>query len=262
MSEGRFSNLELEGPSAELEPEQNRFIKKDRDEQHFFALGQSRELAGDFEAALRHYSAALGEDPLLLEGWLGQLRMLLVMGELPEAKMWADKALERFPDQPRLLAAKAVALCRMGSRKEARGLCDAALKASGEDPFVWLCRGEIICGESTSAARRCFDRVFALAADNVSLHIDVGALYLEHKLYADAISTLQNACMRAPRAARAFYVLGCAQREKGMPTHARASFDTALGLEPQLESYRRAAADVDRSPGGLLGGFWRRMTQK
>ena len=36
------------------------------------------------------------------------MRMLIELGEFREAKLWADKALERFPHEPELLAAKAV----------------------------------------------------------------------------------------------------------------------------------------------------------
>ena len=38
--------------------------------------------------------------------------MLIELAEYREAKIWADKALERFPHEPELLAAKAVALGR------------------------------------------------------------------------------------------------------------------------------------------------------
>jgi Flp pilus assembly protein TadD len=44
--------------------------------------------------------------------WTGQVRMLIELKEFHEAKLWADKALEKFPNEPELLAAKAVALAR------------------------------------------------------------------------------------------------------------------------------------------------------
>ena len=36
------------------------------------------------------------------------MRALIELEEFQEAKLWADKALERFPNEPELLAAKAV----------------------------------------------------------------------------------------------------------------------------------------------------------
>ena len=48
--------------------------------------------------------------------------MLVELGEYQEAKLWADKAIEKFPGDPELLAAKAVALARSGDLQGALAL--------------------------------------------------------------------------------------------------------------------------------------------
>jgi len=62
---------------------------------------------GDFEHALRAYARVLEYNSQNPAAWTGQVRMLIELGEFHEAKVWADKALERFAHEPELLAAKA-----------------------------------------------------------------------------------------------------------------------------------------------------------
>ena len=56
---------------------------------------------------LRFYSRALEEDKTLIVGWVGQVQMLVQLGELKEAETWARKALELYPNNPELLAGRA-----------------------------------------------------------------------------------------------------------------------------------------------------------
>jgi len=53
-----------------------------------------------FEPALRFYSKVLEYNPGTLAAWTAQVRMLIELGEFREAKLWANKALERFPNEP------------------------------------------------------------------------------------------------------------------------------------------------------------------
>ena len=79
-------------------------------EAHYLAEAIAAFENGEFEPALRRYSKVLEFNPQNAAAWTGQVRMLIELGEPREAKLWADKALEKFPHEPELLAAKAVAL--------------------------------------------------------------------------------------------------------------------------------------------------------
>src|SRR5207249_7991508 len=87
---------------------------------------------GDFELGLRLYSKVLEFNPENAAAWTGQVRMLVELGEFHEAKLWADKALERFPSEPELLAAKAVALGRNGDLQGAIAFSDASIEERGD----------------------------------------------------------------------------------------------------------------------------------
>src|SRR4051794_22329740 len=107
----RFSNLELGGEFEDRSGQSGPAVK---DEAYYFAEATAAFQNGDFRSGLRFYSKVLEFNPHNAAAWTGQVRMLIELGEFREAKLWADKALERFPSEPELLAAKAVSLARTG----------------------------------------------------------------------------------------------------------------------------------------------------
>lgn len=91
----RFVNLEFGDESdAQLHGEQR---APSKDEAYYMSGARSAFENGNFESALRHFSKVLEFNPQNAAAWTGQVRMLIELGEFREAKLWADKALERFP---------------------------------------------------------------------------------------------------------------------------------------------------------------------
>jgi len=120
----RFINLEFGNDSNnQFEPGTPALVK---DEAYYLAEARTAFENGDFEPGLRFYSKVLEYNPKNAAAWTGQVRMLIELGEFREAKLWADKALERFPSEPELLAAKAVALGRCGDLQGALAFSDNA----------------------------------------------------------------------------------------------------------------------------------------
>src|SRR5258708_27671350 len=107
----RFGNLEF-GDEAHSENSEAAFIPKDE----FYYLNQAQDAfqRGQFEAGLRAFSKVIEYNPKNATAWAGQVRMLIELGEYREARLWAEKALETFPSEPELLAAKPVSLARTG----------------------------------------------------------------------------------------------------------------------------------------------------
>src|SRR3989449_10002154 len=89
--------------------------------------------------------------------------MLIELGEFREAKLWADKALERFPHEPELLAAKAVALGRSGDLQGALAFSDSSIEERGDTPYVWLARGDVMLARKEQRADYCFEKALLLA---------------------------------------------------------------------------------------------------
>lgn len=264
MSDGRFSSLEFDesarGPRpAEPAKGERPAAAQVKDAQYYIRQAEQQELAGDLDQALRSYSAALDENPLLLDAWVGQLVMLLALGEYPETRVWAGKALEKFPDNPQVLAAKSVALYRMGHRREARDMIDAALEARGESDVVWLCRGEIMLAASGPAAENCLQHALRLASRKSLAQLRIAALYLRHRKYSRALAALQDLMRAEPRAAAPWYLLGAAQEKIGRFHDARISYQQAVELAPRNATYQRAAAMAGRGLGHRLAGLFRRV---
>src|SRR5260370_39889245 len=92
--------------------------------------------------------------------------MLIELGECTEAKPRADKALERFPHEPELLAAKAVALGRRGDLQGALAFSDASIEERGDTPYIWLARGDVLLAREGARADYCFDKAFPLDAQD------------------------------------------------------------------------------------------------
>jgi Flp pilus assembly protein TadD len=90
---------------SHLQPGKQRPLVKD--EAFFLAEAKVAFENGQFAGALRAYAKVLEFNPRNPVAWTGQVRMLIELKEFHEAKLWADKALEKFPNEPELLAAKA-----------------------------------------------------------------------------------------------------------------------------------------------------------
>jgi tetratricopeptide (TPR) repeat protein len=157
----RFANLEFtDGADNQFQPEQKALVK---DEAYYLAEARVAFEAGNFEQGLRFYSKVLEYDVKNTVAWTGQVRMLIELGEFREAKLWADKALERFPNEPELLAAKAVALGRSGDLLGALAFSDASIEERGDTPYVWLARGDVLLAREESRADYCFEKALLLA---------------------------------------------------------------------------------------------------
>src|SRR6059058_1338068 len=145
----RFENLELSGEHEEQPSRQKALIK---DESYYAAEAQTAFENGEFNSALRSYGKVIEFNPRNHTAWTGQVRMLIELGEFKEAKLWADKAIERFPQWPELLAAKAVALGRSGDLQGALAFSDASIEERGDTPYVWLARGDVMLARNEQRA--------------------------------------------------------------------------------------------------------------
>lgn len=274
MTSGRFANLEM--PGAQPPPGTGQpagagpggapgarvFIPEDKDAQAWLREGVEHEFAGDFEPALRSFSSALNENPLLLAAWVGQLWMLLQLEEYPEAKMWADKALEQFPEAQDLLAAKSLALFRMGQESEARALNDTALQKKGESALVWLTRGEIMVGSSRAAAEECFQHALRIADREDATLLRIVGIALRYRKYSLALSMLKQAIAQHPDSAQAWYLQGQAQEQLGLAADAAQSFAEAAELAPDSSLYKKASYRQAPGLGARLLGLFRRVTRQ
>jgi tetratricopeptide (TPR) repeat protein len=154
----RFDRLEIESSSHDSDAAAPTVGEESRDGPFWLRQADADRRQALHENALRYYSRALENDKSLVAGWVGQVQMLNLLGEFPEADLWARKALELFKNQPDLLAGRAQALGRRGNRSEARLICDGAMAQPGQSAYRWMVRGETMVAGRHDTDRYCFDK--------------------------------------------------------------------------------------------------------
>jgi tetratricopeptide (TPR) repeat protein len=252
----RFGNLEFDQEfDGEFKPTESA-----RDELYYAVAAQKAFEEADFEKALRSYAKVLEFNSANTDAWVGQVRALIELGELREASLWADKALERFPDHAELLAAKAVALGRSGFLDEAIAFSDASIEQRGDTPYVWLARGDVLLARREPRADYCFDKALALAPGNWFIAWLAARIRYYYRQFAAALKLLQHAIELNATHFVLWLELGQCQLALGLAGAAERSFQQAKQLNPGCAEARLGLARASRF--GLfarLTGLWRRL---
>jgi tetratricopeptide (TPR) repeat protein len=236
-----------------------------RDVAYFMQAGEQDYRAGRLEAALKDYSRALECDGAVHECWLMQVRILTELGEYGEASVWADKALELFPESPELLSAKAVAAVRMGMLRQALDYSDNAMSRQGATPFVWLARGEVMLARDSRMAGHCFDQAERLCTDPSLrgwMEVELARVYRRYGRHSQALLHANSAAGALPQHPAVLLELGHCQHDLGLPD-ARLSFEQALDLDPHADEAKRALEALDNGTlWSALKRFFRRVRGK
>ena len=232
-----------------------------RDDTDWMQQADQHRRGGWYENALKFYSRALELDKTLVGGWLGQVQMLVLLGEYPEAELWARKALELFPAHGDLMAGRGQALCRLGDIKRAHEMCDGSLKQTGQSAYRWMVRGELMLAGKQTTDQHCFDKAQQLDADWL-VSAEIALIYLFYRNPSRAQLRARRACETAPGQYYAWLVLARCQRALGLDGQSRHSLRTCLELCPDHADARQMLAEFESgsltSLGRWLVGLLRR----
>jgi tetratricopeptide (TPR) repeat protein len=227
----RFVNLEF-GDQFEDRPETQPLLK---DEAFFMREAGTRFEQGQFEQALRAYAKVLEHNPNNAAAWTGQVRMLIELGEPREAKLWADKALEKFPHEPELLAAKAVALGRTGDLQAALAFSDASIEERGDTPYIWLARGDVLLARKEKRADFCFEKAVWSAPKDWFIHWLGARVRFFYQQFALALKLAQSALELDASRSLVWLQVGQCQQKLGLLSQARNSFTQAKQLNKSID---------------------------
>jgi tetratricopeptide (TPR) repeat protein len=255
----RFRSLEFSGEFEDQSPEQKQLVK---DEAFYMAEARLAFENSSFEQGLRLYSKVLEFNPGNVLAWSCQVRMLIELGEFREAKLWADKALERFPHDPELLASKAVALARGGDLEGAIAFSDASIEERGDTPYIWLARGDVLLARKEARADYCFEKAVLLAPHDWFTTWLAARVRYFYKQFALSLKLLQQAIEWNTAHFALWLELGRCQQALGLTSLARKSFSQARELNPQSG----AEAALERLSRGGFGsrvrGLWHRFSSR
>lgn len=244
---GRFDHIAgVQAPEGAEAPGEPRF-----DAAHYLELAHKAHACGAWQAALRLYGRALEEDRGRAEAWLGQVRVLLDMGQPAEAATWMEQAGRVVGEVPGLLALRALAAVGRGELDEARQWSDRAMRDGPDQVEVWLARAAVVYASGNGAmARVNLDKAHerdpgpqaARRCGEVAL--DLGDLETAYRW-------LRRAEQADPENPLLALRLGVLHERQGDWDQARRHLERALALEPRLEPARLALADL--SSRGALG---------
>ena len=226
----RFVNLEFGDESENQSQSEEKALVKD--EVYYLAEARAAFENGNFEQGLRFYSKVLEFNPQNAAAWTGQVRMLIEMGEYREARLWADKALERFSNEPELLAAKAVALGRIGDLQGALAFSDASIEERGDTPYVWLARGDVMLARKEHRADYCFEKALLLAPKDWFVAWLAARIRFYYKQFVLALKLLEQAIEWNTVHFLLWLELGQCQQALNLVNLAENSFRQAQQLNP------------------------------
>ncbi|MHC4646227.1 MAG: tetratricopeptide repeat protein [Planctomycetota bacterium] len=251
----RFSRLEFED-SSRGRNDKTPHGEPVRGEQYFYKEALRCWLSGDFELALRNYSRSLEQNSAFYEAWAGQVLMLIELGEYGEAVVWADKALESFPEHPELLAVKAVACARDGRMDKALAYSDNSVSQDNVTSRVWLGRAEVLLNRKRKIAENCISKALSIAGNNAPvIRLEAGRLLNAMGEYHAALEHLQNAVRDLPKSPLAWYCLGYCQAKLGRP-EAAVTLEQSLKLRPDWDAAQSVLRRFNQR--GLLRRLFRR----
>jgi len=256
----RFVNLEFGEESEDQWQQPGALVK---DEAFYVAEARSAFENGRFESGLRFYSKVLEFNPQNAAAWTGQVRMLIELDEYREAKLWADKALERFPHEPELLAAKAVALARSGDLQGALAFSDASIEERGDTPYIWLARGDVLLAREETRADYCFEKARMLAPGDWFTAWLAARIRYYYQQFALALKLLQQAVELNAAHFLLWLELGQCQQALGLVGPARNSFTQARQLNPHCQEAGVALGTLSGTGlGARVRGWFRRRFGK
>jgi len=246
---GRFTRLEFNEESrrdAETRAVEV-FGTPIRTAAHDLGLAVAAYRTGDFERALRMYTHSLQLERSQIAAWVGQVQMLVELGEYNEARLWSDKALELFRNNGDLLAVKATACLRAGDGRAAHECSDASLASPGSSPVRWRGRGEVILNKAAGRARDCFEKSLAEPQADWFDRVAIARVYLFHRQPAAAAQYAQAAVEIEAGHAYCWYVRGRCQESLGWTDRASESYARAVQLAPDLRLAGDALRALERS---------------
>jgi len=258
---GRFSKLDLENQALTPVPKADDW--PDLDDSACLRDGDENFYEGHYEPALNAYSRALRFNRDLPAAWLGQIRCLIEMGEFPEAVTWSDRALEKFPNHPDLLASKGLALMKMGDTVAGTEYSDGAVELRATSAWVWLARGEclLLAGQPEANVNRCFLKAleYSEGSNTWQSELAIGTAYNGVRKWASARRHLVAAQRLNTDHPVVLYQLALAQEGLGETRAAAGLLQRAC----EIRRYPEARDALLRVRGANpVSQLWKRLTSK
>lgn len=218
--------------------------------QYYLEMANEKYLYGFYDMALRYYSLTLKENPMQVDAWVGQIRVLVDCGETETAVFWVERGISQFPDSENLELAKAYALVHAGKIEQAKKLVNKPVKKK-ESPKFWLFRGEILIKLKIGFFQRlikpyrsigkigaffCFLKALEPDPRDRFINQRIGIAYLMANDIVRAYGHLRTSLNAAPQNPLTLYCLAECCRRNGSRQNALYYTKKAISLNPKLDA--------------------------
>lgn len=174
--------------------------------------------------------------------YVGRAETLVVLGANDLAIETLQEAAHRYGRNCALGAALGHLYLHLGHSTEAFECADTAVRNDPCSAYVWLIAGEtrLSVKHALRFAENCFDEARKAEDRWPRLDLRIGLAYLEWGPHSRARELLLEYSDRHPDIPLAWMLLGDANRVMGHRRDARACYQRALDLAPDLAAVRRA----------------------
>lgn len=259
---GRFSKLEVRpgaktpGAPGELTPEMGPprpALRPDSPEPDYnvegcMGLADEAFFRGDDREALRWYSRAMKVDSTRLEPWVAQIRLMLFTRQLNEAKVWLNRALMLFPENPVLMSLHALKNALSGELRQGMAASDRLMSEHAGSVDAWLARAHVlILAEQHKNADFCFDQCMKLSPEaDWRTPMMIGMVLDFERHWAKSVRYYESALARRAALPYAWYRIGLARAAVGQRDAARQAYLRAEALCGDDDGLRRKIQSADR----------------
>ena len=254
VTSDRFKWLEFEDDGASAKgraPASRRAPDQGKDEYWHVAEAQREFDSGAYEPALREYSAALRYRRDMEEAWSGQVRCMVLIGQMQQAVTWGRKGLDLLPTSTAMASALSYVLAHAEHGEAAMNLSDQLFSQGSEHfsgmPWLWFDRGVCLLsmGQEESAVK-CFENALRAGDGTADWLQRIGQEYLLAKSPTRALSVFSKALEQ--RADRAFLwqLTGRAAEQLHLTDRAAEAFEHARRLDPTSATAARDSTRIHR----------------
>ncbi|MBN1866837.1 tetratricopeptide repeat protein [Candidatus Sumerlaeota bacterium] len=235
---GRFSKLETkESPARPGEGEGGVLIPgaEPISYEDVLRVADERFYSGDFRGALRCYSRCLSLDNNRITPWVGQILALLLQGQVREGRVWSQRAMECFPDNPVMVSLTGLSMAMGGMVKRGLATSDFALSRGAEDRICWIARGWILLEAQNKNWEFCFSKVLeSRPSEDWRTHMLIGVILESYKKWPHAVERYQAAVGNQTSNFYLWYRLGVCYGKLGLARKAMEAQEHALAINPDF----------------------------
>lgn len=202
-------------------------------------------LEGAFRKSLRLYSRALQYDHSRLEPWLGQVLALLLLGEVREATVWSQRALEAFPEQPVIISLRGLCYCMQGMTQRGIGSSDYALNKGASEMLCWLLRAWMLLAADNENWRGCLAKAAEMTPrDGWRYHLLMGLVLESFRKWPQALEAYRRA-LESQTSSPFLWARSAVTCERlGLTRQATEACEHALALHPDYPEALRVMGHV------------------